>query len=738
MEINHDITLEEIYIPSKHAKDDYLCEDFIIYPDGKEKTGGYVLGILEIRAAPIAESEKIIKVIVNTLKEKYYGQINSSPDPQKLNLEMVFEYALQKTNEALSEMIEIGRVSFTLENLHYIIAVAKPNPQTKDVDFLFTQQGLVGAFLLHKTKQNNYKVLNIIENASRPSGDTTNRVKFFSSTLSGKVYYHDAIFICSEIFNNYIPPHKVNKILSNNDLPTAIDYFKSIINNVRNDSYLTYSAVFIKMEEKKAQADKPISQRSIDQLLSTKEKTEKYLTPTFTLNIGNYITKAIHLLRRQGSHDKLLGPVNEKKHHFAALKYILGTLGAIFNLISRMLKKLWRLITRQDKISLRNALRAPKVGLMRSREKISSLPWFNKSILIIVLILVVIFVSSVFWIKYRQTVKEQDAIYTEQINKIKSSLSEAQVNLIYGDEGKSLGLTKTAEEAIAYLPQATNNQKANFNELMGQLNTLRGKLLHIEKVVPRVIAEIIQNNQPIPLIGINKLGDDIFAYGRGNTLFRFSSTANGLIKNITFSNGDIVGSSLEDENLLFVTNQNKLLKYDKDDAFSSISINWDETSLLLNELKLYNNNIYVLSPSQAQIFRYRANDKSFSARQAWIKDRKDADLSQAISLAIDGNIYVITKAGTVYKFYAGNRIDFSPSPIEPALKNVTKIYTSLGFANLYIAEDKRIVVMSTSGKFVKQYLFETLDAPITDLLMNEKDKKIIISSGNKVYEAGLN
>ena len=92
MDTKHDIALEELYIPSKRSKDDYLCEDFIIYPDGKEQNGGYVFGIIEIRATPVHESEKVIKIIVNTLKEKYYGQINASPDPQKLNLETVFEY----------------------------------------------------------------------------------------------------------------------------------------------------------------------------------------------------------------------------------------------------------------------------------------------------------------------------------------------------------------------------------------------------------------------------------------------------------------------------------------------------------------------------------------------------------------------------------------------------------------------------------------------------------------------
>ena len=344
MNTQRDIRLEEIYIPSKHNKDTYLCEDFIIYPDGKEKHGGYVFGIIEIRATPIEESEKIIKVIVNTLKEKYYNQIRTSPDPTKLNLETVFEYALQKTNEALTELIQISHINFPTENLNYAIAVSKPDPTSKDLDFYFTQQGLINVSLLHKTKQNNYKLVNIIENAPKSQEDNNN-LKFFSSTLSGKIYYHDAIFISTEIFNNYIPPHKVNKILSTNDLSTAIDYFKTLINNVKNNSYLTYASIFVKMEEKRTADSTPISQKSMDDLISTKEKTEKFLTPTFTLNIRDSLFGIISKLKPNKKNKTLSGIKQQKKVKFGVPKYIFNAFMLCCTGIGNFFKKIFKVFS---------------------------------------------------------------------------------------------------------------------------------------------------------------------------------------------------------------------------------------------------------------------------------------------------------------------------------------------------------------------------------------------------------
>ena len=189
MENLHDIKIEEIYIQSKQNKDSYLCEDFLIYPESKELSGGYMIGIIEIRATPAAESEKIIKLIINTLKEKYYGQIVSSPDPERLNLETIFEYALQKTNEALCTFIQISHINFPIENLHYSIAIAKPNTKSKDIDLYFTHQGLIGISLLHKTKQNNFKLINVVDNTAKvtetPEENETEAVEEVEKTIQG-------------------------------------------------------------------------------------------------------------------------------------------------------------------------------------------------------------------------------------------------------------------------------------------------------------------------------------------------------------------------------------------------------------------------------------------------------------------------------------------------------------------------------------------------------------------------
>ena len=720
METDHDISLEEIYIPAKHSKDNYLCEDFIIYPDGKEKHGGYVLAIIEIRATAIEESEKVIKLIVNTLKEKYYNQINTSPDPTKLNLETIFEYALQKTNDALAEFVQISHINFPLENLNYVIAVAKPNNQTKDIDFIFAQRGLLNVSLLHKTKQNNFKIINVIENAPKFQEADDFGLKFFASTLNGKIYHHDTIYLATEIFQNYIPPHKVNKILATNDLGTSIDYFKSIINNTDNNSYLTYAAIFIRMQERKSSTETPVSQQSIDQLMSTKDKTEKFLTPTFTLNIVDFLGRIWIKLHHKKSGATLQGMKQNKKMHFGVIKYLFNAILICVSYPVKAVIKLYKLATNKEERG-------------KFKEQLKSLHLINKGILIAVGALVIVLVGSIFWLNYRQDVKKQELAYTDSVQAIQNLVNDAQVNLIYKDENKSLTLIKQAEADLATLPQDNNNQKANYEELVKQIGNIKNKLLHIEKVVPQLVTEISTNDTTLPLSGLCQVGETIYTFSRSNTLLEINNQV--VSKKITSDSGDFVTLFCEDTTIFALTNQNKLLEY-KDGRLNALTINW-MGGLQTIIGALYGDRLYVVDPINEQIYKHQKVDNKFNDAQNWVKNKKDANLQTATSIAIDGNIYVLNKDGKINKFYNGESQDFKQALIEPALTNAQKIYTNLDLANIYILEDKRIIVLNKDGGLVNQYAIDSLNSSISDIMVLGKDEKIILTSENKIYSIKL-
>ncbi len=707
MEITHDITIEELYIPSKHDKESYLCENFIVYPEGKEKNGGYLLGIIEMRATPRDESDKIIKIAINTLKEQYYNQINSSPDPQKLNLETVFEHALQKTNEALTEMIQIGHISFALENLNYIFAAAKPNEKTRDIDFYFCHQGMINAFLLHKTKQNNYKVINIIDNTPKLK-DEQNKIKIFSSILSGKIYYHDAIFLCSEIFNNYIPAHKVNKILSSNDLKSAMDYFKNLINNVRNNSFLTYSAIFVKLEEKREAPDKPISQRSVAKLMATKDVTEKYLTPTFAINLRDYLNKFLDLFKRS-TDNKLQGPKTAKKNRLGFLMAVPAMAGDLF---AKITKK--------------------KNSDAKNTDTQETNKWFNKkTIIIAAIILAILVIPTVFWIKHRESVKKEAAAYAQQLKDLRENINNAQVNLIYKNDAKSLEFIRLSEEAVDKLSRKNTNEEANYQELVKQIETIKGKLLKIEKTAPQLVIELNEDAN-LSLKSMQSIGTKLAAGGGTNTLYLIDPARKDVEKKLISQSGDIKIIREADGNLVAFTNQSKLIKSDKGTSdFTNMTINWDTVNLI--DFQIYNNNLYVVDKG---IIKFSGTGKEFGAAQNWVKDAKGVDLAQTSAIAIDGNVYVLTQSGSLYKFYAGKREDLTTPAIEPKLSNNAILFTTKDSKNIYIldSEKKRVAILDKTGALIKQLLFDSITEEVTSMTISKDETKIFVATKNKIYQ----
>ncbi len=733
MESNYDITLKELYIPSKHEKDTYLCEDFIIYPEGKEKNGGFLMGIIEIRANDSKESEKIIQTIINSLKENYYNQISTSPEPHKLNLETVFEHALQKTNAAIVEMIQIGHINIVFENLNYVIAIAKPNQTKKEIDFIFAQQGLINVYLLHKTKQNNYKVINIVDNTPKVKENQTENLKIFSSTINGKIFQHNALYMCSEIFGNYIPAHKVNKIISTNDLSSSIDYFKNQINNVKNNSYLTYCAIFIKMEEKRQVNDQPVSQKSLNNLIDTTEKTERFLSQTTTINVLSYLRKAFSWLKSKKNSRNLRSPKSNYKIKFGTIKYILN----IFKILAKNIKKTFVFAINLFKKKKNKPAEKTEYTPQIPKHKSFNLPKNNKAILIILTIIVVVFISGIFWIKHNKQVKQEQAVYSAQIQNVKNLINNAQVNLIYKNENESLKLIKEAEDIIKYLPQATTDQKANYTELTRQSDSIKNKLLHITKVTPQLVSEIKDNETPINLAGMEIIDEKVYLNNQNNQLYSVNITNQNTNNEGHSDVGDFRFSGTEDDKLIYITNQNKLIEYNQNSGnFTNLSIDWGE-NLNISGIQLYSNNLYVIDNNNKQIYKWRRNADNYGSRSEWLSDKGDADLSQASSLTIDGNIYVATNSGQLYKFFTGSKENFTLATIEPELTQIKKIYTNPDINNIYLldANSNRIIAVNKEGAFIAQYQFDLLDAKIADFSIT--NNKLYFISGNKLYQAEL-
>lgn len=121
---------------------------------------------------------------------------------------------------------------------------------------------------------------------------------------------------------------------------------------------------------------------------------------------------------------------------------------------------------------------------------------------------------------------------------------------------------------------------------------------------------------------------------------------------------------------------------------------------------------------------------------------QSSDFTNAKSITIAINIYVITGEGTLVSYLSGQKTGFEVSGLDVAFRDPKQVVADLDFNNIYIADpgNKRVVVLDNTGALVQQYKHTNPNAwgDIKAIGVSRDEKTLFVLSGTKVYEVGLN
>jgi DNA-binding beta-propeller fold protein YncE len=152
---------------------------------------------------------------------------------------------------------------------------------------------------------------------------------------------------------------------------------------------------------------------------------------------------------------------------------------------------------------------------------------------------------------------------------------------------------------------------------------------------------------------------------------------------------------------------------------------------------IYQNKLYVIT-SDAKLFKYTQSITGYTQEGNWLApDLPSQLLAGTISMAIDGNVWVLKEGGEIIKLFKGKQAPFAYI-ITPPLQKPIKIFTDLDVAYLYLLDSKtrRVVILSKDGKLINQLTAEEFSSP-SDMAVDEKNKKIYLLDGNKTFEIGF-
>jgi hypothetical protein len=161
---------------------------------------------------------------------------------------------------------------------------------------------------------------------------------------------------------------------------------------------------------------------------------------------------------------------------------------------------------------------------------------------------------------------------------------------------------------------------------------------------------------------------------------------------------------------------------------TSLLIKKAETWGEIVDLKTYGGNFYLLDKGGQTIWRY-------PGARNWL-GKAQPELNKALSLAIDGSIYMLVDTlPWILKFTAGRQETFSAVGLDKPLASPTRIYTDENAKNIYILDkgNFRVVVLDKTGNYQASYLWAGMEE-VTDLVAGEENKRIFLLAKNKIYQ----
>lgn len=302
-------------------------------------------------------------------------------------------------------------------------------------------------------------------------------------------------------------------------------------------------------------------------------------------------------------------------------------------------------------------------------------------------------------------------------------------------EAKSL-IEETKEQEVDYL----SNQQ--LKKLADKLEETKELLSHVSGEYKLDEAQVFLD---LALVRPNTYGEKMDMHG--NTLVVLDTASKVILSiNLDSKASEIIGggqffSGVKSASIYaeraFVISDSGIIEIAVKGKTSKVVVDKDPEWGEIVDMTVFGGNLYLLDRGQKEIFRYQTGDGSFDSRQRWLGEGVFPDLSQAKSLAIDGDVWVLN-GDSVLRFRRGVQENFVLSGFDDKLSDAVSLYTDSDVDNLYVLDrgNGRIVVFDKNGEYQEQYIWEGVDT-VSDLVVSEDRGRMYLLAAAEIFEVEL-
>ncbi|MFA6918554.1 MAG: hypothetical protein WC244_00340 [Patescibacteria group bacterium] len=717
------------------------------------KNLGLLFGVTDLCDLPDGFVDKFTEMI-SDLKTEYY----LPPFDIEEGLEKRFEECLQRANRRLNKIINESFEEINLSGIHAIIGLIHKNK------IYLSQIGHISAFLFHQRKQFDRIIIDILGVGADKKAKIDHE-KMFSNIVSGAISEKDDIIICNSKVLEAVSQYDLLGLFSESQAEEVIPVkLEKLIESIGQKS--NFYAIIIQpdIEEvtqqstgslpinKNNQVPSLPSQNSINKLLRTQEKTEKYLTPSLMpswqkilILLGRGIKKTsifiwkylkIVLIYINNYARKLFIIIKNKLFKKSAAKEIMPIIpgGASSQIEPMKPSEKFSEITQPDfqQMPATNPLNIISNWVNGQIAKIIRLNKLQKALLILALILIFAFSESIVWMGQASSNKKSPNDPQVISLQIEDKLSLAEAQNIFNDEVGAKSYLQQARDLLAKIPEKKKYQSMR-SDLLSKIEKLSQtiqKISYLEN--PQLITDLTADNAQIKSMALS--GRILFVYGNGNQiLYQIDLDKKQINKSNIPQNLNIIKiASLDAKNLIILDNSGNLFKY---------TLKASTTDPLLSgsasDVSLYAGKIYILQKDKNQIIKYSLVKNKLSTPSSLIKNNYNLANTSAISATVSG-VLSFDNSGQIKYFKKGIPDNMPFTVIDPAVKPPVQIYgDSAGYIYLLDQTNKKVIIYDKKGE-LKVQITSTQFNSLDGMAVSEKDKKIYLLSGSKIFAINTN
>lgn len=730
----------------------------------EERSLGRLFVVAEIASRDRVNLD-LLKGIQDAVKEQYYRSSRES-------LEAALEEALTAGNGRIAELVgDFGRG--WLERLNLVIAA------TRGREVYFATIGNPHVLLIHRGR-----IIDLLAQLAPPAeAAPINPLKAFTSTYAGALEEGDYLLCLSSAFFDYISQEKVKRLFIEGNPEHAMRSLEQLLTENANDAAfaglavsLTPEPAFTAVRRREAVAAQPgppvlptAPQTSLEALMAREAATEEILRPNVWRSVGRAlraigrrlrvsfrslvlrkptrISPALERLRAERAsvpppeygretRSRLLKrerelnlPASVRRGAKATLFGVVGVVRSIGNVFRR------GPAVREE---LREMPKRPRSLLNRIVIAVKRLPRSRRIILLAVILILFVVTQSLAVGSRNRTGGGRPADLQTTVAAIEEKTNAAQASLLYGDES---GARKLLAEATALLDDMPNSKtgRSERNRLDSLIAGEREKLQHRVTIpAPAVFADV-GDVAGAGVSGLSANANVAAAINPSeNTLITIQRATKKVAESAAVSQtGNFQYATLAGSSLLVVNTDATLTELNLSTGRGLTRAFSLPADANVGAVETYESRLYLLDVKTGQIWRAARTGTGFGTPTRWLAE-DDANLQNAVSLAIDGSIYVLGKDGALRKFTQGKTVAFGLDPVEPALASGLEVVASTELASLYIldAREKRLLVFTKDGALVRQYTSPAF-TDLRGVAVVPDGSTAYVLNGTTVYELPL-